>query len=390
MNTKYQLIFIGDSNPLRKEIEQTFIKRIGELGVDSRAIIFIDEKEFDNTYVANAPTYCLYYGNNNGVFSSHDILERLISDANLILPIVKDLRNFNQLIPESLRKINGFQLSSLKDLEPLIGNILEGLGLLRLSRRLFVSYKRDESSAVAIQLFEQFEKSGFDVFLDTHNIRPGEIFQDELWHRLADTDIVVLLNTPGFLQSNWTKEELAQANSMSIGILQLIWPKHKQEREAELSIPFQLKDEDFGNGHFSDSKSYLKNDTISQIISEAESLRARSLAARHDNIVTEFVKAAQSLKVDVNLQPEKFLTMRKKDGKEIVIIPTVGVPQAFTYNQSEELVKRIKSKDVVAAYLLYDHRNIRKRWLEHLAWLDTYLPIKTIKIIDIETWLKKN
>jgi hypothetical protein len=390
MKTKYQFIFIGKPNPFKHEIEQTFLKRIEDLGIDNDAIVIIDDRNFHTVYIANAPAYCLYYGDEDGVYPHHDILETLIDDATLILPVVGDLEKVGKIIPDELRKINAFKLVSHEEIEPLIGSVLEGLGLLRLSRRLFVSYKRDESSSVAIQLFEQFEKSGFDVFLDTHSIRPGEVFQNELWHRLADTDIVVLLNTPGFLKSNWTKEELAQANSMSIGILQLIWPNHKLEREAELSIPFQLKSNDFGNQSFSDSKSYLKQDIMTKIISEAESLRARSLAARHDNIVTEFVKSAQSLGVDVSLQPEKFLTMKKKDGKEIVIIPTVGVPQAFTYNQSEELVKRIKTKEVVAAYLLYDHRNIRKRWLEHLAWLDTYLPIKTIKIIEVETWLKKN
>ena len=89
------------------------------------------------------------------------------------------------------------------------------------------------------------------------------------------------------------------------------------------------------------------------------------------------------------MQSEKFIIVKQSDGKELVIIPTVGVPQAFTYNQSEELVARIKSKDVPGAYLLFDHRNIREKWLNHLIWLDNYLPIKTIKIVDAEQWLNK-
>ncbi len=57
---------------------------------------------------------------------------------------------------------------------------------------------------------------------------------------------------------------------------------------------------------------------------------------------------------------------------------------AFTYHQSEELVKRIKSKHVVGTYLLYDHINIREKWLEHLAWLDQYLKVQSIKIFEVE------
>jgi hypothetical protein len=389
MNTKYQLIFIGDKNILIDEIKKIFLSHIIELGLKEEFFEFIDHNDFKTTYKANAPAFCLYFGNVNGNYADLDILKILLTKASLILPIVNDLAEFKKYIPHELRKINGFQLSSAEDIERLVSNILEGLSLLRLTRRLFISYKRDESSTVAIQLFEQLEKSGFDVFLDTHSIRPGEVFQDELWHRLADTDVVVLLNTPGFLKSNWATQELAKANSMSIGIVQLIWPKHKEEVDAELSIPLQLSEADFGNLKFSNFKSYLINATIKKIVNEVESLRARSLAARQNNIITEFIKAATKLSVPINLQAEKFIIMERKDGKYIVIIPTVGVPQAFTYHQCEELVKQIKSKDVVGTYLLYDHINIREKWIEHLAWLDQYLKVKTIKIFEVENKIKQ-
>ena len=388
MTTRYQLIIIGAEHPLIKEVLAVFFHHVVELGLKEDTITVITETNFSTEYKANAPTFCLYFGELGGVFKNIDIIEILLKDASLILPVVNDLKKIRLSIPTELENINGFELSVITDVERLVSCILEGLSLLRLSRRLFISYKRDESSTVAIQLFEQLEKAGFDVFIDTHSIRPGEPFQEELWHRLADTDVVVLLNTPGFLVSNWTTQELAQANSMSIGILQLIWPTHKLERDAELSIPLYLSDMDFGNNHFSDSKSYLIDDSISKIISLVESLRARSLAARQDNIVTEFISTAHKLGISVDVQPEKFITVKQVDGKEHIIIATVGVPQAFTYNQSEELVARIKSNETLGIYLLYDHRNIREKWLKHLAWLDTYLPIKTIKIVEAEKWLQ--
>lgn len=390
MTTKYQLIFLGNQSPFRPAIEETFYQHINELGLDPKAIDIIDEKNFSTNYIANAPTFCLYFGDENGAFKSLDTIKRLTSDATLVLPVVPDITKFNKFIPEDLREINGYQLNDKNHIEPLISSILEGLGLLRLSRRLFISYKRDESSSVAIQLFERFEKAGFDVFLDTHSIKKGNIFQEELWHRLADTDIVILLNTKGFLNSFWTAQELAQANSMSIGMLQVIWPDNVPERTAEISLPYKLNTSDFGNDHYSDAKSFLKDEIMETLVSKAESLRARSLAARQDNIITEFIKSANKLNLDVSIQPEKFLTMKNTKGDELVIIPTVGVPQAFAYNQSEELVKRIKTNGVSAIYLLYDHLNIRAKWLTHLAWLDSYLPIKTIKLLERDAWLHKN
>ena len=389
MKTNYQLIILGSKIDLIKKIIDVFNLRISEMGINYNSISIINNTNFDKLYKGNAHSFCLYFGDNNGEYQDTDFLKIILKDATLILPIVTDLKQFDKQIPEILRGINGFELSPNLAIEKLISSILEGLSLLRLSRRIFISYKRDESSLVAIQLFEKLERAGFDVFLDTHSIRPGELFQDELWHRMADTDVIVLLNTPGFLNSNWTTQELAKANSMSIGILQLIWPKHKLEREAELSLPFQLEISDFGNNTYENLQYYLTDSTCDKIIELTESLRARSLASRQDNIVSEFISSADKMGHKVDLQSEKFMTLKNSKNEEVVVIPTVGVPQAFTYNQSEELIFQIKTKEVKNAYILYDHRNIREKWITHLSWLDNYLPIKTIKITEAEEWLQK-
>lgn len=118
------------------------------------------------------------------------------------------------------------------------------------------------------------EKAGFDVFLDTHSIRPGEPFQEELWHRMTDSDVVILLNTPNFLDSQWTKEELAKASAMSLGVIQIIWPDCSPLKESDLFKTIQLESEIIG------ADGCLSNEIIFQIISETESIRARTLAAR--------------------------------------------------------------------------------------------------------------
>jgi len=128
---------------------------------------------------------------------------------------------------------------------------LEGLGLLRERRRLFISYRRVEASGVAAQLYEALDAAGFDVFLDTHGIlRPGEPFQEVLWHRLADTDVALLLDTPGFLASRWTEEELARANVSNIQILQVLWPGQTEASAAAFSSLYPLSMGDFQSACF--------------------------------------------------------------------------------------------------------------------------------------------
>ena len=389
MKTKYQIVVLGLANPYLNKIKDTLNIRLSDLGISLDSFIYIDENTFKDSYIGNAPTVGLYFGGNATNFPHLDILDKVIAGSNIVLPIVEDLENFKKLVPPSLIPINGVELKDENKIEPLVSRILEVLGLLRLSRRLFISYRRNESTGVAIQLFEKFEKAGFDVFLDTHSIKEGDIFQDELWHRLVDTDVVVLLNTKGFLESKWTEEELARASAMSIGILQIVWPNHTAERSSELSIPIKLSDDDFENNKYDIKNCQLIESVIPGLISTAESLRARSLGARQDNLVTEFMNSAKNQNVTSHLQPEKFINVIHRDGTEVIIIPTIGVPHAFTYNQSEELIKSIKAHKAKEIFLLYNHMYIREKWLQHLSWLDEYLPVSTIKLNERDNWLKK-
>ncbi len=383
MHTKYQLITIGNDNAFKQDVLNIFLSHIIELGLLENMVTILDENNFKDNYKANAPTVCLYFGGD--LLPNIDILDTLLKDATIVLPIVHDINSLSTLLPVQLHPINGFELKNESDIELLASQILEGLNLLRASRRLFISYKRSESRNVAVQLYERLEEAGFDVFLDTHSVRKGDVFQDELWHRLADTDVVVLLDTPGFLGSKWTKEELAKANTMSIGILQLVWPNHIADKMSDLSIKLQLFADDF----ISLQRNTLSDAAVDVIVDKTESLRARSLASRQDNLITEFIAEANKQGISANLQPEKVITIDKPSGGEIVIIPTVGIPHAFRYNQSEELVKRIRKDRNSQVYLLYDHRNIRDKWLKHLVWLDAFLPIQSVKITEVELWLKK-
>lgn len=90
---------------------------------------------------------------------------------------------------------------------------------------------------------------------------------------MADTDVIVLLDSPGFLASRWTTQELAKANSTNIQVLQLIWPGNKLEANAAFSRALILESSDFQKTTGIGSR--LKEATVQRIVTEAESLRAR-------------------------------------------------------------------------------------------------------------------
>ncbi len=107
-------------------------------------------------------------------------LNDLMTDGALIIPVVADTQHFSTLVPPQIAHLNGISLADCgTDFERLAARILEGFGLLRERRRLFISYRRAETSVVAAQLYEALDAAGCDVFLDTHGVlRPGEPFQD--------------------------------------------------------------------------------------------------------------------------------------------------------------------------------------------------------------------
>lgn len=390
MEFKYQLILLGTLGELSNKVITLFFEQIAELKLQSDSFIIIKENNFGKSYKGNQPAFVIYLGDSEGDFKDLEILQHLIKDGTMILPVFYNEGCFETQIPFDIRGQNGL-LYSDGDERKIIPLILESFELLRSSRKVFVSYKRNESSSVAIQLYEALERNNFDVFLDTHSIKKGEPFQDELWHRMADCDVIVLLNTKGFLDSRWCKEEIAEANVKQIGVVQLVWPDHKLENSAEICFPFQLAESDFENEIYKDkNNSRLKPEFIKRLVHTVESVRARNLAARQDNLITEFTNLARKFGKKMNLQPQRFITEEVAENKRKIYIPTVGIPQSINCNQSQELKNQIKEYEVENIYLIYDNLRIRDKWLKHLDWLNKYLDVKTIKKQDFEQWLQQN
>jgi hypothetical protein len=348
----------------------------------------INSKNFDKEYCGNQPAFTLYFGDKGGRNKDLPIVQRLLKDATTILPIFR--KSFNDEIPKILSNQNGLKYDDTSN-EKVVNLVLESFGKLRNSRKVFISYKRDESTSVAIQLYEAFERNNFDVFLDTHSIKQGEPFQEELWHRMTDCDVIILLNTPNFLTSKWCKEEVAEASGKQIGILQLVWPGHVLEDMAELCFPIELQKGDFIKENFDDKDAAkLTGPIINSIVQQVESIRARNLAARQDNLITEFINSAKKSGKKVNLQPQRFITEKVGKKKRRIFIPSVGIPQSIDCNQSSELKREIKEFSVKEVYLIYDDVRIREKWLKHLDYLNRYLDVKTIKKQQFDIWLKKH
>ena len=157
MGFKYQLILLGTLNDLSERLIVLFYTKVSELKLQKEAFSIITETTFKTDYTGNQPAFVIYFGDVDGKFKNLDIIQRLMKDGTMILPVFFEEFCFEKQIPEIIRGQNGLLYDKSKD-DKIVNLALESFELLRSLRKVFVSYRRDESSSVAIQLYEALER----------------------------------------------------------------------------------------------------------------------------------------------------------------------------------------------------------------------------------------
>lgn len=289
-------------------------------------------------------------------------LDALVQRAIPILPVVSDVGKVRDELPEALRHINCLDYRA-GGAQRVATGLLECAGLLPRQRRVFLSYRRDEARQAALQLFDAFTARLFDVFLDTHGIAPAEDFQTMLWHRLCDSDVLVMLDTPNYFSSRWTSAEFGRALAKNIAVLRVAWPDSTPSvRTATASRAELLHTEvDAATGRLEDA-------AIERICLQLEAVRSESHAVRNVNLVSQLRNEVERIKGQVmGVGPHKSVHLRLPDGKEVVVYPTLGVPTSTTLHDAAT-----RSPGRPAA-VVYDHVGLHPHWLEHLDWLGAHV-----------------
>lgn len=324
---------------------------------------------------AKAAIVALYFGGDPTIDAT--LVDELEAAKIPIVPVVEKGVSVSAVVPTEIALTNACLLEDNdKTLEGLTSVTLEVLGLLHRQRRIFISYRRSESRDAAVQLHDELSEKGFDVFLDTHDIRPAEPFQEMLWHRLADCDVTIILDTKDYFGSKWTVQELGRSQALGIQILRIVWPEHAGSRSLTLSDTISLTKDDL------DANKRLRPDLITFITKRAEALRSRSIATRHLDLVGR-------LKSEITRIGGKFegigayrsISLTLPNGKQVEAYPMIGVPTAEMMNDIQ--VKASSAGHGRFPCLVYNHVGIRPAWLSHLQWLDTNIStVRTLKASD--------
>lgn len=300
-------------------------------------------------------TVAVFFGAEGADYPEADVLTRL---GVPVVPVVSSAARVGAELPASLRNINAL-ISDPADtaLRRVASAALQCLGLLPAQRRVFVSYRREESADVALQLFEALSARHFDVFLDTHSVSVAAEFQAALWHRLCDSDVLVMLDTPSYFNSRWTTAEWGRAVAKHISMLQLVWPDHEPSRHSRLATLKRLNADDFVDVRLSAA-------VVGDVALELERVRSRSVALRHANLVGTLRTAIEDLGGTVEgVGQKRSVLLKLPSGNPLVAYPVVGVPTSLDVHECVNL------SGAHAAAMVYDHLGISDDWVQHMDWL---------------------
>ena len=322
----------------------------------------------------HAATAAAYFG--GAVQADQELTRRAFASSLPMIPTIPAALGFGASVPAFLQGMNGLRR---RDDDPgmveLAVALLECVGLLRRQRRVFVSYRRVESRNAAVQLHDLLSGRGFDVFLDTHDIRPGEPFQDVLWHRLCDSDVMVMLDTPTYFDNKWTRQELGRARAKEIHVLRVVWPDHTPTKHTDFAETIYLD-----RAELSGADGPIVDEVADEMVLAIESLRSRSIASRYMSITGKL--RAEVEKIGGALEgvgAHRAISLRLPDDTHLWAYPIVGIPTADLLNDVAEKARQADQREMPV--LVYDHIGIRDQWISHLKWLDEN--IRTVRAIRV-------
>ncbi len=360
MTPFYELIILGA--PSQKQTSElkhliSIALKPFHLKIDQE-VAWLDSPKIIKLKQQNA-TAAVFFGG-KGVSEAN--LKTLLENNIPILPVISDSSMVHDEIPEILRSINCLPYS-IGGAQRVTTALLECVGLLPRQRRVFLSYRRDEARQAALQLFDELSSRLFDVFLDTHGIAPSEDFQTLLWHRLCDSDVLVMLDTPNYFESRWTSAEFGRALAKGISVLRIGWPNVPPSSRTSTASHLELLEEEFDV-----VVGRLSNDAISRICTQLESIRSQSYAVRNLNLASNLRNAIEQIGGSVEgVGINKAVHIRLPDGKNVVVYPSVGVPTSITLHNAT-----LNSPDCQVA-IIYDPVGLHPGWLSHIDWLGSQI-----------------
>ncbi|KJZ64362.1 toll/interleukin-1 receptor domain-containing protein [Pseudomonas fluorescens] len=358
-NARYFLALLGDfPSDVADAIKAQLRDRIAELGLELGKDVTLFEgspRGFNPRADRCCAALCAAIDT-----SDEAVIERLIHKRVPMIPVGSCQDNFSTEFPGKLGLLNGLLLSESPSILAL--SLLEAAALIPRQRRVFLSYRRKESTDAALQVYAALCARQYDVFLDTHGILPGEHFQEVLWQRLCDSDVLIYLDTPEYFESRWTEAEFHRASLRDLAILRVGWPSVTATNTAVITGEVQLSETNFIDNR------HLTQDVLASILDKVELLRTKSVALRYSKLIGTLAKSLEGGDGKIVGYSSRRGLMVAMNGKSIAVYPELGVPT------SQTLYEATLEDHVPPVAVIYNDIGIQDRkWRAQMDWLSEKL-----------------
>lgn len=251
--------------------------------------------------------------------------------------------------------------------------ILSRFGVDHFHRKVFISYRRREREALALDLLAKLssDKSGFEVFLDTRKLDVGVHFMDDIRNAISQTDVFLLLYSPTYMTTPFTQKEFYTALTAGAGIIVLCE-----------GTPDDFKDDKcFPNGlptlfYSSDSNVDFTDGKLQELIRIMNTERQNF--KKHK--MYRFGRMTNKLKM-VSLS--SFATTAKgSDAKEFVY-PLYCPPTSLDLQRIENQAAHDKGSHVI----IYDHWAIPQTYDDNIRWImeKKHIALRTLQECYMQT-----
>lgn len=331
---------------------------------------------------ADAPTAVVLLGSETAA-SSPDVasaVEAARASTFPILPLVRPNGKVSELLPASVGRLNAVRWGE--------GNIsleiLRTLGLIERDRKLFLSYRQSESSALAIQLRRALSERFYDVFLDRFSVPPGDDFQARIDVELADKAFVLLIESPGAVGSEWVQHEVAYALSHQIAVLAIATPGVDVKEQFEViddAFRVTLRGEDFDRPFSREAQ--LVDETLARILAEVEVRYAQQVRRRYVQLLgstTDFLRDAGYERTPLT----GWAVAASRKGKSQVFLVTANAPLARDLRHAdclrEELAAELGADAVEGAVVVHRTPNTDADALALVEWIAHGRPLSMVDL----------
>lgn len=366
MKTTYQIQILQlDHLAWIGQLQKAIDSEIKSIGVSSSVKVACGVKCISSA----APSLTLIFGSKEAK-SDPAIKKRLrksLDSGQLVIPVVDDCSKFSSLIPNEALKFNAFEWTGINPAQRLAHITLQQLGIEERDRRIFISHRRNDGSAVAEQLFDELSHRGFEPFVDRFNIRQGEDVQKKITNVLDDCAFLLLLETPEASDSEWVQYEVYYALAHHMGILILQWPQNPQQIPATSEFERYVLDTSdiVQDAH---GINILAPGTVDNIVNSIEDAHANALVRRKNELLKSVQDIAHEKSAICIPLKDWCLAIHSESKKKWILVQVISrLPTCTDLEHLDEV--RGKTIPAASAELVFTAQKLDPLREHHLDWV---------------------